>query len=167
MCVLKTIYLPVCENAQLNKCISMLLTNICMFQIGSLLSPMLRLNCRPSFSVTMDFVSSRATQERKSCRNHVSVTLCMGHLRALTQYLELKMLFRDRKRNRWKYYITKKMVCFFFHFLSIILLYVIEVGFIQRFFFSVFRPSFSQSAVRKRQPVFICLYMLQFVCHER
>ena len=71
---------------------------------------MLRLRRILSFSVTMVFVNSAATQGRRSCRNLASVIFSTVHSQTPMPYFRLKMRYRVRKKSRWKFCITKKMV---------------------------------------------------------
>jgi len=71
---------------------------------------MLRSRLHRLSSVMMDFVNLRAVQGQRSCRNLVSVTSFMDHSPALLAYYRSKMHYKDQRKNKWKFSITKKMV---------------------------------------------------------
>jgi hypothetical protein len=58
----------------------------------------------------MDFVNSLDIHEQRLCRNHAFVIFYMAHSLDLWVFYRLKMPYKARKKNKWKFYTTRRKV---------------------------------------------------------
>ena len=82
-------------------------------QTENLSSQMRKLRLCLSSSVTMASVNSRVTHGPRSCRSPLCVTFSMVLSPAPMRLHRSKTSCRARKRTRWRFSITRKMVSFY------------------------------------------------------